>query len=96
MDERFGKRLVWISAISFSRSDLHPSSSNSVSWKGDRYEPYQYLPSGLDSAKREKLRERKELVPPTSCISPLMVSVRDLLTQSLLLGEGKCLLLSLL
>lgn len=75
MDEKFGKRLVWVSAIGFSKFNLHPS-SNSVSWEADLYKPHQFLPSGLYSTKREQLRERKELVPPAGCISPLMGSVR--------------------
>lgn len=36
--------------------------SSSVSWKANLYEPHQYLSARLDSANREKLREREESV----------------------------------
>lgn len=41
-----------------------------MSWKADLYEPHQYLPVGLDPAKKEQLRERGGLVGVASSWLP--------------------------
>lgn len=90
MKEKSGNRSVWISAVCFCRPSLQPSSSDSVTWKADVYEPCHYLPSGGIQPEGNSYR-REEGSLGWSCASgipPRLVPFRAL-PQSPPPGKGK-------
>lgn len=62
MHTKFVSVFVLISSIYLSRSNLHNSPINFVSWKADLCEPHQCLSSGLELANRIGAAKKGELV----------------------------------